>query len=112
MLRSLTILLAFQIAGEVLQALLGLPVPGPVLGMLLLLTVLILRGRVSPGLADDAQHVLRYLPLILIPPSVGIMDHWGLLANNALAVGLVIVVTTVLSLLVAAGLLSRLSGRS
>ncbi len=111
MLRSLTVLLAFQLAGEMLQALLQLPVPGPVLGMLLLLLVLGLRGRVSPGLGEDAQQLLRYLPLVLIPPSVGIMNHWDLLRANALAVSLVIIVTTALSLVLAAATLARLSGR-
>lgn len=111
MLRSLTVLLAFQIAGEILQALLSLPVPGPVLGMILLLAVLMLRGRVSAGLSDDAHHLLRYLPLVLIPPSVGIMNYWDVLADNALAVTLVITLTTALSLFIAAVLLSRLSAR-
>ena len=110
MLRSLSILLAFQLAGEMLAALLHLPLPGPVLGMLLLFLALVLRGRVSPGLAEDAQYLLRYLPLILIPPSVGIMDYWGLLADNALAVGLTIVLTTALSLAASALLLKHLAG--
>lgn len=111
MLRSLTILLVFQLAGECLSALLNWPVPGPVLGMLLLLSVLILRGRLSAGLADDAQHLLRYLPLILIPPSVGIMDHGPTLREEGLAVGLTIVLTTIFSLLLAAGLMRIMLGR-
>ena len=109
MLRSLTVLLLFQIVGEVLQALLQLPVPGPVLGMLLLLVFLIARGRVSAGLADDSQHLLRYLPLVLIPPSVGIMDHWGVLADNLWAVCAVIVLTTAGSLILAASLMRLLA---
>ena len=112
MLRSLTVLLGFQILGEMLQALFGLPVPGPVLGMLLLLCVLVLRGRVNPGLVDDAQHLLRYLPLVLIPPSVGSMNHWDVLAGNALAVSLVILLTTALSLLTAAAVMAWLRGRT
>ncbi len=109
MLRSLTLLLAFQLSGEVLSSLFGWPVPGPVLGMLLLLITLIVRGRVSAGLSNDSQHILRYLPLILIPPSVGIMDYWGSLAQDAGAITLSIVLTTLLSLLLAAGLLHGLT---
>lgn len=110
MLRSLTILLGFQLAGEALVALLHWPLPGPVLGMILLLLALILRGRVSAGLGEDAQHLLRYLPLILIPPSVGIMDHWSTLGAAGWAVATTIVLTTLLSLLLAAGLMRLLVG--
>ena len=43
MLRGLALLLVFQLAGEVLTHLLALPVPGPVVGMVLLLLALELR---------------------------------------------------------------------
>ena len=39
------ILLALELAGDLLSAWLGLPVPGPVLGLALLLAVLAARGR-------------------------------------------------------------------
>ncbi len=112
MLRSLTLLLAFQLAGECLSAGLHWPLPGPVLGMLLLLVALCLRGSLSAGLEEDAQKLLRYLPLILIPPSVGIMDYWPVLRDNAWAVGLTITLTTLLSLVLAAGLMRLLLKRT
>jgi putative effector of murein hydrolase LrgA (UPF0299 family) len=52
---------------------------------------------------------LRYLPLILIPPSVGIMDHWPALKQDGGAVALTIVLTTTLSLVLAAGVLHGLN---
>ncbi len=112
MLRSLTILLAFQLAGEALVALLHWPLPGPVLGMILLLAALLLRGRVSAGLGEDAQQLLRYLPLVLIPPSVGIMDHWHTLAADGWAVAATIVLSTLISLVLAAGLMRLLTGKT
>ena len=48
MLGALTLLLVYQLVGEVAVQLLHLPVPGPVLGMLLLFLTLILRGEASP----------------------------------------------------------------
>ncbi|MEN8719037.1 MAG: CidA/LrgA family protein, partial [Oceanococcaceae bacterium] len=47
-LHGLIALLAAQLAGELLCAVLGLPLPGAVVGMLLLLIVLAVRGRVTP----------------------------------------------------------------
>ncbi len=112
MLRSLTILLAFQLAGEALAALLDWPLPGPVLGMALLFAALLIRGRVSAGLGEDAQQLLRYLPLVLIPPSVGIMDHWHTLAADGWAVATTIVITTLLSLVLAAALMRLLARKA
>lgn len=111
MLRSLSILLACQLAGEGLAALFGWPIPGPVLGMLLLLAGLMLRGAVPDDFAADSHGLLKYLPLVLIPPSVAVMDHGHSLRDNALAIGAVIVLSTMLSLLVAGLLFSRLTGK-
>jgi len=49
MLEALTLILTCQLIGEVMVLVSGLPVPGPVLGMLLLLAWLFLRGSVSEG---------------------------------------------------------------
>lgn len=112
MLRSLTILLGFQLAGEALAALIGWPVPGPVLGMLLLLAALAIRGRVAEGFSRDSQSLLHYLPLVLIPPSVGVMAHGEALRAAGAAMAAVIVVTTLASLALAAGLMRLLTGKA
>ncbi|MGF1546609.1 MAG: LrgB family protein [Thiotrichales bacterium] len=60
MLGALTVLLVFQLVGEVVVQWLGLPVPGPVCGMLLLfvaLTVLWLTGTPYQTYFDGAQFV-------------------------------------------------------
>lgn len=108
MIEGLIWLLTAQLCGELLAALTGIPIPGPVLGMVLLLLVLILRGGPSRSLADLSAQLLRYLPLILIPPSVGLMDHLPLLRENALLLAAVIIGTTLVSLLFSGWLNRRL----
>lgn len=69
-------LLGCQLVGEVVVRWLGLPVPGPVLGMVLLFGVLSVR-RPGPesGTLRVADGLLRHLQLLFVPVTVGIMVH-------------------------------------
>ncbi len=98
MIHSLLVLIAFQLLGEFIQASFGLPIHGAICGMLLLLVVLIIRGRVSAPLRATANSLFQYLPLILIPPSVGVMTQWQALTAQPLALGAVIFVSTAIGL--------------
>lgn len=64
----------------------GLPLPGPIIGMLLLLGHLQLRGGVDASLDATASTLLRHLPLLLIPPAVGIMTQLETLLTHGWAI--------------------------
>jgi holin-like protein len=96
----LLILLLCQFAGEALARILHLPVPGSVLGMLLLFAALVLRRRVPADLEQASQAVLRPLTLYFVPASVGIMTMGPLLREEGLRIGLVLVLATILPMLV------------
>src|SRR3546814_20854198 len=72
LLRGLTWLVAFQLLGTVLNVLFLPMLPGPLIGMVLLFAGLLARGRASESLQLAASRLLRYLPLLLIPPAVAI----------------------------------------
>lgn len=78
----ITLLLGCQLAGEVLRLALGLPVPGPVIGMALLFAGLLVRGRLPDGLGWTAAGLLQHLALLFVPAGVGVMTHLGLLAQE------------------------------
>ena len=73
MLRALAALLLFQSIGEGLAYVLRLPVPGPVIGMLLLFCLVMLRPRVADAIEPTALELLRHLSLLFVPAGVGIM---------------------------------------
>jgi hypothetical protein len=77
MLRGLAVLLLFQLLGEVLSHLLALPVPGPVVGMVLLLLALELRLPQREGLRSTASGLLGVLSILFVPAGVGIVQHVG-----------------------------------
>lgn len=87
MLAGLATLLVCQLVGEVLARVLGLPVPGPVLGMLVFLVVLQVRrpGAASP-LVRGPQALLRHLPLLYVPAGVGVVGYLGVLGTSVVPV--------------------------
>jgi holin-like protein len=102
MLGSLALLLIFQLVGEILAKALSLPIPGPVLGMLLLFIVLIVRGSLSPDLKNTAQTLLSNLSLFFVPAGVGVILHISLLKNEWLSLSLTLIFSTLITMLITA----------
>lgn len=98
-LRGLAWLLAMQSLGELLSRGLGLPFPGPVIGMLLLLLALRLPVVREP-VAACANFLLSHLSLLFVPVGVGVMTHLGLLGQYGVRMLAVIVLSTWIGLVV------------
>jgi holin-like protein len=102
MLGTITVLLVYQLAGEIVVVVSGLPVPGPVIGMVLLYVHLILRGRVAAGLHDTSNALLRHLSLLFVPAGVGVMAHLHRLEEEWLPMTVSLVFSTLLTIAVTA----------
>ncbi|MEX0374803.1 CidA/LrgA family protein [Spiribacter pallidus] len=98
----IAIVLALQLAGEVVVRLTGLPVPGPVLGMLTLFIVLVIRGRAPAGLEGLANALLGHLGLLFVPAGVGVVAYLGLIADRWLALITTLIASTLVAILVTA----------
>lgn len=108
MLGALTWLLVFQLAGEALAVALALPVPGPVIGLALLLGALTVRGGAPAALRDMANGLLGHLSLLFVPAGVGVMVHLDLLAAEWLPIVAALVLGTVVTIAVTALVMQRL----
>ncbi len=93
-----TVLLIFQIIGEILVIVFQLPVSGPVAGMILLFIGLLIRGRVDTHISAAVTPILSHLSLLFVPAGVGIMLHYQLLVNEWLAIIVTLILTTILML--------------
>lgn len=100
MIPALTALLGFQLAGELIVRLSGMPVPGPVLGMVLLAVFFVMRGSVPENLQQVASVVLRHLSLLFVPAGVGLMLHAARIEAEWLAIGAALIGSSVLTLIV------------
>jgi len=111
MVHAIAILLASQLAGETLSYGLNLPMPGPVIGLLLLFAALCmwqLLGKVTPATIADTPlgttsgTLLQHLSILFVPAGVGAIDHLGLLRDYGLAIFIALLVSTALSLAITA----------
>ena len=108
MIFHLTVILACPLAGESLVVLSGLPVPGPVVGMVILFAGLALRG-LPPGLAAVGDALLGHLSLLFVPAGVGVMLHAGLLGRDWLPIAVALSVSTLVTVAVVGLLMARLT---
>ena len=104
MIGSLAVILACQLLGEVVARGLGLPVPGPVLGMAAMVGVLWLRDRFAPpvlaAVEPAGRFLLAHLSLLFVPAGVGVVGNLDVLAGQWVALAVALVVSTVLTLVV------------
>ena len=109
MLRAFAILLACQLAGETMTRALGLPLPGPVLGLVILVMLLFAverRHLVDSTTVDEtslgkvANGLLAVLGILFVPAGVGVVQDLGLLREYGAALAAALVVSTFLTLTV------------
>jgi holin-like protein len=106
-LKGLAWLLLAQSAGEVLARWLHLPLPGPVLGLLIVLVALRWSAVRAPvGAAADV--LLGHLSLLFVPVGVGVMTHVGLITQYGARMLVVIVLSTWIGMAVTALVLRAL----
>ncbi|MBI1217305.1 MAG: CidA/LrgA family protein [Rhodobacteraceae bacterium] len=102
MIPALTLILCFQLAGEVISRALHLPLPGPVLGMAGLLAAMAIWPRVATQVRPVAQGLLGNLSLLFVPAGVGVVGHLDLLTTEGVPLVLALVVSSVLAITVGA----------
>ncbi len=99
-LSGISLILLCQLAGETFVQLIDLPVPGPVVGMLILLSGLLWRGSVPDSLRLVSDTLLRYLALLFVPAGVGLMVHFELIGRDWLAISMALLISTELAIAV------------
>jgi holin-like protein len=119
-LRVLALLLFCQLCGEVVVRGVGLPLPGPVLGLCLLALLLALAarsGRWSRENIDDhpigrvSAGLLSVMGLLFVPAGVGLLDYIPLFATHGAALFVALLGSTILTLLVTVGVFRLVARR-
>ncbi len=124
MIASLSLILLCQLAGEVFVRGLNLPMPGPVIGLLLLLVLLLARDRFKilargplqqDGVENASQSLLAHLSLLFVPAGVGVVQKLDLIAEHGIAIIVILAASVVVTLVVTVAtfrLASRLMTRN
>jgi len=100
MLAQLGLLMTFQLIGEAVVSLVGIPFPGPLCGMLLLLGYLWLRGGPSEELSTVGSKLIDNLGLLFVPAGTAIVAYGALFATDGLAIVAALIVSTLVAVLI------------
>jgi len=106
MLKSIFIIFLFQLIGESVQKYFELTIPGPVIGLILLLISFILLknsknifvNSAKNEIISTATHISNYLSLLFVPIGVGVVMHLSYLEKNYIEVLGVIFFSTILTI--------------
>ena len=106
MLRSIFVIFFFQLLGEFLKKFFEMRIPGPVLGLILLLITLIFlkkfKKQAITNLKNDvvntSNYILSYLSLLFVPIGVGVVMHLSYLENNLFKVLIIVFISTILTI--------------
>ena len=106
MLKSIFIIFLFQLIGETIQKYFDLTIPGPVIGLILLLITLIaLKGtkniyikNTKEEISSTSNYITSYLSLLFVPIGVGVVMHLSYLEKNYIPVLAVIFISTILTI--------------
>jgi holin-like protein len=108
MIASLSLILLCQLIGEVIVRGLNLPMPGPVLGLVFLLLLLLARDHFAvlargplqgDGVESASRGLLAHLSLLFVPAGVGVVQKLDLLAEHGIAVLAILAASVVITLL-------------
>jgi len=87
---------------------LHIPIPGAILGLLVLLFICFLRGKPGAAIERSSQTLILFIPLLILPSCIGIMDHWHLIKEEWLAIMVAILTSVVFTLVTTPWLYSKL----
>jgi len=119
MLRAIFIIFFFQLLGEALKKFFEMLIPGPVIGLILLLITLIFLKRfktrainnLKSDVLNTSNYILSYLSLLFVPIGVGVVMHLSYLENNLFKVLIIVFISTVLTIGLTAFLMEKINKR-
>ncbi len=119
MLKSIFIIFLFQLIGETIQKYFDLTIPGPVIGLILLLiTLILLKGtkniyikNTKEEISSTSNYITSYLSLLFVPIGVGVVMHLSYLEKNYIPVLAVIFISTTLTIGFTALLMEKINNQ-
>ncbi len=108
MIAAFALILVCQLFGEVVSELFDLPVPGPVIGLVLLFFGLLIKRKPPKILTDAADNLLLHFSLLFVPAGVGVVTQIDRLKGDWLPIAAALVVSTLLTMVLTAVLMSKL----
>ncbi len=99
-LKQFGIIIALSFLGEVLHAVIPLPIPASIYGIVILFTCLITGVIKVESIKETSQFLIEIMPVTFVPAAVGLIDSWEILKGNLLVYIVIIILTTLVVMIV------------
>lgn len=86
----------FSLAGELLQALIPLPIPAAIYGLALMLAALATGILKLEQVQETSDFLISIMPILYVPICVRVLEYWGIISENAAAIFIISIVSTVI----------------
>lgn len=108
--KQIALIIVFSFLGEVCRALIPLPIPASIYGMVLLFAALSLKIVKSEQVRDAGSFLTSILPVLFVAPVVNLMDCWQQIQDAMIPLAVIVLATTVITF-GAAGFVTKLMMR-
>jgi holin-like protein len=115
MLKSLFVIFFFQLLGEAIQKFFEINIPGPVIGLILLLLVFIFFiknaspfRKIKKEISKTSHQIINYLSLLFVPIGVGVVMHINYLGDNLFKILAIIIIGTLSTLVFVAYVMEKI----
>lgn len=98
--KQLTIILALSLLSEFLGAVIPLPVPACIYGIVLLFVLLETKILPLEAIEETGNFMIAIMPVMFIPPAIRLIEFWDILRPVWLICLFIVVITTFLVMLV------------
>ena len=89
------IILFLSFLGEILHAILPLPVPAGIYGIIILFLCLELKIIPVSAVKETSRFLIEIMPIMFIPAAVGLMESWQVIQRSWVSYGVITVLSTV-----------------
>jgi len=105
-LKQFCIIISISFIGEVLNKLIPLPIPASIYGIIILFTLLCTKILKVSDVKEVSKFLIEIMPIMFVPPAVGLLKSWGIIQNNLWQYAVVTVVSTVVVMIIS-GLITQ-----
>lgn len=95
-----TIIITISLMGEILNKLIPLPIPASIYGMIILFTLLSTNLLRLSAVKETGKFLIYIMPIMFVPPTVGLMDSWGIMQEFLIAIITISLLSTIIVLAV------------
>lgn len=92
--------MAVSFVGEILHAVLPLPIPASIYGLVLMLALLMTGALKLDTVEDAGKFMIEIMPVMFIPAGVSLMESWGELKAVLVPVLVITLVSTIVVMIV------------